>query len=557
MFSHPDDRHTPLAIHARIGRLTTERHWGMTVSFFRRSAFLAGALAAAVVLAGCTTGGDAGSSADEEVVFTYSGLPTAWDPVSNSNGIGSLAVIRSVYEGLVDQVPGTYDVEAALAEDWTVSDDGLVYTFTLREGVEFTDGTAFDADAVVYNFDRIEALGGQVAGILSNVSDVEALDESTVTITLEQPQLQFLEALSFAVFASPTAAQENEVDGDWGSAWLAQNSAGTGPYLVGDKVEGQSLELERNEDYWGGWEEGQIDTVRFVTTPDATTVVQQLLRGEVDHVSGIMYPMVDYLDQLEESDEVTVYRAEGTQIDEIQMNTQSGPLSNKLVRQAIQLAYDYEAALQAAYKGEGAVPSGGLPAGYPGFDDSLEPFEQDLERAKELLAESGEQIDKLTLYYYEPLAFEKAESLVLQDSLAELGIELEVIATTWDQMVEAQSSPETAPDFNNLWHGPITADPAEYLGSYFHSKYIGGYNWSFFDNAEFDALIDQAQYAADVETRDAALAEAQAILIDEAPAIFAAVPDRVEVVSSRFTGYEVHPVDYGGDVFFYDLRVAE
>jgi len=530
----------------------------MSIFTKRRGAVVAAAVATALVLGGCAAGpGSTSPSTDEDVVFTFSGLPTAWDPVANSNGLGSLAVIRSVYEGLVDQVPGTYDVEPGLATDWTVSDDKLEYTFTLRQGVEFSDGTPFDADAVVYNFERINALGGQVAGILSNVSETVAVDSSTVRLTLSQPQIQFLEALSFAVFASPTAAKENEADGDWGSAWLAQNSAGTGPYIVGDKVEGQSLELDRNDEYWGGWEDGQIDTVRFVATPDATTVVQQLLRGEVDHVSGIMYPLVDYLDQLEGSDEVTVYRAEGTQIDQIQLNTQRAPLDNKLVRQAIQLAYDYESALQAAYKGEGVVPSGGLPAGYPGFDSSLQPLARDLDRAKQLLAESGEKIDKLTLYYYEPLAFEKAESLILQDSLAELGIELEVTATTWDQMVEAQSSPATAPDFNNLWHGPITADPAEYLGSYFHSKFIGGYNWSFFDNAEFDELIDEAQYAADEETRDAALADAQAILIDEAPAVFAAVPNRVEVINARFTGYAVHPVDYGGDIFFYDLRVAE
>ncbi|MFT4279941.1 ABC transporter substrate-binding protein [Microbacterium sp.] len=529
----------------------------MSILSPRRTAAVAAALATALALAGCAGTTDDAPPSDQDVVFTFSGLPTAWDPVSNSNGLGSLAVIRSVYEGLVDQVPGSYDVEPSLATEWTVSDDKLEYTFTLRDGVEFSDGTPFDAAAVVYNFERIEALGGQVAGILSNVSDVVAVDDGTVRLTLAQPQIQFLEALSFAVFASPTAAKENEADGDWGAAWLAQNSAGTGPYVVGDKVEGQSLELDRNEDYWGGWEDGQIDTVRFVTTPDATTVVQQLLRGEVDHVSGIMYPLVDYLDQLEDSDEVTVYRAEGTQIDQIQLNTQRAPLDNKLVRQAIQLAYDYESALQAAYKGEGVVPSGGLPAGYPGFDTSLRPLSQDLDRAKELLAESGETIDKLTLYYYEPLAFEKAESLILQDSLAELGIDLEVTATTWDQMVEAQSSPETAPDFNNLWHGPITADPADYLGSYFHSKFIGGYNWSFFDDAEFDGLIDEAQFAADEATRDAALAQAQAILLDEAPAIFAAVPNRVEVINSRFTGYEVHPVDYGGDIFFYDLRVAD
>lgn len=522
-----------------------------------RGIAIAATLTAAVALSGCAANGGGPSPSGDEVVFTFASLPGAVDPAVNSNGLGSLAVIRSVYEGLVDQVPGSYDVEPGLATEWTTSDDGLTYTFTLREGVEFTDGTPFDSGAVAYNIERAQALGGQVGGILSNIASVDLPDESTVVLTLARPQINFLEALTFAVIASPTAAEENEVDGDWGSAWLSVNSAGTGPYVVGDQVEGQTFELDRNDDYWGGWEDGQIDTIRFVVEADAATSIQQLARGEIDHTSGIKTPLVNYLDQLESSDAVTLYRGEGTQIDEIQINTAKAPLDNKLVRQAIQYAFDYEASLQAAYQGEGEVPTGGLPAAFPGFDSDLEPLHQDLEKAKQLLAESGVTIDRpLTLYYYEPLEFEKNESLVLQDSLAELGIEVEVVATTWDQMVEAQSDPATAPDFNNLWHGPITADPAEYLGSYFQSKYIGGYNWSFFDNAEFDQLIDDAQFATTEEERDTNLAAAQRILIDEAPAVFAAVPNRIEAIGSRFTGYEVHPVDYGGTIFFYDLRVA-
>ncbi|MGO3885900.1 MAG: ABC transporter substrate-binding protein, partial [Mycetocola sp.] len=380
------------------------------------------ALATALALTGCSTSAQTGAqSGDENVVFTFSGLPTAWDPVVNSNGLGSLSVIRNVYEGLVAQTPGTFDVEPALASEWTLSDDGLEYTFTLRDDVVFSDGTAFNADAVVYNVERAQALGGQVGGIISNIDQVTAVDDTTVTVTLAQPQVGFLEAFSFVVIASPTAAAENEQDGDWGTAWLSQNSAGTGPYVVSDVVDGQSVTLTRNDDYRLGWEDGQINEVRFVTAADSTTAIQQLARGDIDHTSGIMTPLTNYLDQLEGSDAVTLYRAEGTQIDEIQLNTAVAPLNNTLVRQAIQYAYDYEAAAQAAYGGAASAPSGGLPATFPGFDDSLEPLEQDLDKAKELLAESGVTIDRpLTVYYYDALDFEKNESLVLQDSLAKL-----------------------------------------------------------------------------------------------------------------------------------------
>lgn len=519
-----------------------------------RPARLIGAIAlgaaAALTLSSCAAG--ASSSESSDIVFTMPmTTTTSMDPV-DSVSIDSLLPIRAAYEGLVNEVAGTYDVEPGLATEWS-TDDNTTWSFTLREGVTFTDGTAFDSAAVKSNIERYLAYGGQVGGLLSGVTSVETPDDATVVITLDAPNVSFLTYLAKAVIASPTAIEENEVDGDLGHAWLTTNTAGTGPYKSGAAVTGQSQDMDRNEDYWGGWEDDQISTVRFIQTADEATLIQLLERGEVDRVMNI--PFGRYLDQLESNPDLNVLRADGTTIDEIQMNTQHGPLANKLVRQAITKAFDYDAAIQSAYDGFATVPAGPVPQGFAAHDDSIPAYAQDIDGAKALLAQSGESVTNLTAWYMDGLAYEEASTLVLADSLAKIGITVDVQAKTWDQMAEAALTPETAPDFNFLWHGAITADPVEYLGSYFQSGYIGGYNWSFFDNAEFDTLLADATSAATVEERDAILATAQQLVVDEAPAVFVTIPEKIEVMSSRFENAVIHPIDYGWGVDFYSLRL--
>ncbi|MGI5440514.1 ABC transporter substrate-binding protein [Streptomyces shenzhenensis] len=521
----------------------------------RATAGLATAVAL-VCLGACTANRNSasggGSSAATDSVFTMPlGNSVSADPVQSTN-IGNLKIIRAAYEGLVDARTGGYDVQPGLATKWTTTDQ-KTWTFTLRQGVRFADGTAFTADAVIANFARYRKLGGQVGGLLSGVSSVTAPDASTVRITLSAPNSGFIDYLPMAVIVSPKALTAHASDD--AKAWLSANTDGTGPYQTAAPLTGSTRTLVRNAHYWGGWQGSHISKVVFTAPADNATALQQLQRGDLDRVENI--PLAPYLKQLQGNKNVSVYQAPGTQIDEIQMNTQHGPLANKLLRQAVTYAYDYEAAVKAAYDGAATVPAGGLPVGFSGFDPSLTPYKQDLAKAKQLLARSGLKNITLTVWWDEAdnVAFEKAQALVLKSSLAAIGIKVNIVGTSFQAMSKAAASPESSPDFNFLWHGAITADPVEYLGGYFQSKYIGGYNWSFYKSAAFDSALAEASAAASTAARDGKLAEAQKILRADAPALFVATPKKIEVVNSRFTGFAIHPIDYGYDIDFYTLRV--
>jgi peptide/nickel transport system substrate-binding protein len=204
------------------------------------------------------------------------------------------------------------------------------------------------------------------------------------------------------------------------------------------------------------------------------------------------------------------------------------------------------------------VPAGAVPPGFAGFDKAIPRYKQDIQKAKQLLAESGEKNVTLTAYWdsADNLDYEGAEAAVLQSSLAQIGITVKVTGTTFAQMTKAAASPSTAPSFNFLWHGAITADPVEYLGSYFESKYIGGYNWSFFDNKAFDGYLASANSASTVAQRNSYLAQAQQVIVNQAPALFVAIPEKIEVISSKFKNFVIGPIDYGYDVDFYSLRAT-
>ncbi|BBB01473.1 hypothetical protein RVR_8906 [Actinacidiphila reveromycinica] len=526
-----------------------------TTSRTRATAGLATAVAL-VCLAACTANrssasGSGGSAATDSVFTMPLSTSVSADPVQSTD-IGNLKIIRAAYEGLVNEKAGTYDVEPGLAAKWTTTDN-KTWTFTLRQGVKFADGTAFTADAVVTNFARYKKLGGQVGSLLDGVESITAPDAGTVKITLATADSGFIDYLPMAVIVSPKALSAHASDS--AKAWLSENTDGTGPYQTAAPLTGSTRELVRNTGYWGGWSGRHVSKIVFTAPADNATALEELERGDIDRVENI--PLAPYLAQLRGNKDVSVYQAAGTQIDEIQMNTQHGPLANKLLRQAVTYAYDYQAAIKAAYDGAATVPAGGLPTGFSGADSSLTPYRQDLAKAKELLAQSGKKNVTLTVWWDEAdnVAFEKAETLVLKSSLAAIGIKVDIVGTSFQAMSKAAASPSNSPDFNFLWHGAITADPVEYLGGYFQAKYIGGYNWSFYKSTAFDTALAKASAATSTSARDQALDQAQQDLRDDAPALFVATPKKIEVVNSRFTGFTVHPIDYGYDIDFYALRL--
>jgi peptide/nickel transport system substrate-binding protein len=257
----------------------------------RRRALTAAALvaASAFTLTACapSSSGDAFASGDTFDVVLLGAYSTPPDPDVNYDGPG-LNIIQNTYEGLVSYEDGstTATIIPRLATDWTVSDDSLTYTFDLRKGVTFHDGTEFTADAVIASFARRTDVDAGPAYMVADVTSVTAVDDYTVEVTLAAPNSAFLDYLAspFGVkMISPTVLTEQAGD-DFAQAYLTEHDAGTGPYELGSVTTGQSYELTAYDDYWG--DKPEFSTVDITLSENASSVQLQLERGEIDAVLG-------------------------------------------------------------------------------------------------------------------------------------------------------------------------------------------------------------------------------------------------------------------------------
>ncbi|MFC2030082.1 ABC transporter substrate-binding protein [Chloroflexota bacterium] len=429
---------------------------------------------------------------------------------------------RAVYEGLVSYGPGSNEIVPMLAESWEVSDDGLTYTFNLRDDVTFHDGTPFNADAVLYNFDRRLGVDQGPAYMLADIEEAEAVDDYTLKLTLSQPVGPFLHLLANMwgpKMISPAAIQENEVDGDWAQEWAIDNMVGTGPYKLDELVRGEKMVLAKNEDYWGGWEGDHVDQVHIRIIPETATQRLLLENGDLDILMhGIAF---SDLDAFIENPDLTVQELPSNFVHILHQNAMRDQLTDPKVRQAVSYAWDYDGVRQAV----GATHIDPLittyPQGFLGGDEPPLPYTFDLEKAKELMAESEYPDGGFTLeFIYLPNEREywRAAAQIFQANLAQLGIELDIqempISMIWDLYDDPQMTPHFFADSAT----PDGSDPYLWTSIVWHSD--GWLNWSHYVNEEVDALIDEGLYTVDEDERADIYREVGRIVGDDAPAIF-------------------------------------
>jgi len=351
------------------------------------------------------------------LIVALPGDITRTDPamIDDSN---SSYVMQQVVEGLVGLKAGTTsEIEPLLAESWSSSDDGLTYTFKLRQGVTFHDGTPFDADAVVFNYERWKNFpvelqdytyyAGAVFGGYadsSNIASVTAVDPATVEITLKNPQSNFLIAQTLGVFgiSSPTALKAGGADNtvtDVSKIAYAQGGAGamtgTGPFKFKEWVVGDHVTIEKNADYWGT--KALVDQVVFKPVAEETQRINGLASGEIDLAQTIAPLDVAVIQG--DPNLTVVDRGASCNTAQISLNHKYEPVNNAKIREAIAYAVDRQALIDAFYAGL-AVPADNWmpvntqyakPLGLPTYDP---------EKAKALIAESG--VTDLTIDFYYP-----------------------------------------------------------------------------------------------------------------------------------------------------------
>ncbi len=503
----------------------------------------------------------AAPAAPAEITYATQQTTVTLDPAIHVDETQCFHVMN-VYDPLVWPTKGG-PPKPHLAESWEVSDDGLTYTFHLREGVKFHDGTELDAEDVAFSVDRILSIGKGFAWLWKDVLDVgdtEIVDDYTVTFHLNQAYGPFMATLVqlFVVNKDLLVANQAAGDygdfGDYGMGFLNKQDAGSGPYWVDVYEPGTKTVFRKFDDYWGGWKPNQVTKATFLIVSELATQKLMLQKGETDFIE--QWHTVESFEELEQSPGVVVEKDPNVQLFFLSMNNKKPPLDNEDVRKAISYAFDYNTAVTVIFK-DAAQARGPVPVLLPGHNPKTMQYTYDMEKAKEHLAASA--IDptqyKLNYVYVSGLESEERIGLLLQANLKELGFEVEMQPEPWARMVELSAKADTAPHFMAIFHTAKYPSPDGHTYMMFHPNAWGNYmSCSFYENPEVSSLLEQARAAVDTEKQYELYGKAQEIVADEAAALFIANPLHRMAHRDRVTGYTFIGV-LGYDLTWYPLQV--
>ncbi|MEH7379223.1 ABC transporter substrate-binding protein [Bacillus sp. JJ1533] len=456
-----------------------------------------------------------------ELVFGRGGDSVSLDPITTTEG-ETFKVTVNIFETLINYGEQDTTLQPGLATDWTPSDDGLEYTLKLREGVKFHDGTDFNAEAVVKNFERwmngdaeqfpyYTMFGGFKGDEGHVIKEVVAEDDYTVKFTLNRPQAPFLKNLAMSPFgiASPAALEEH------GDNFM-KNPVGTGPFKFVEWKENDRITLEKNPDYWM---EGypKLEKVIFRSIPENSARLNALLAGEIDLMDGVN---PSDLEQIQGNPDLQTFERPSMNVGYLGFTVNRPPFDNKLVRQALHHAIDKEGIIEAFYGGLAEPAKNPLPPALEGYNDEIEPYPYDLEKAKELLVEAGYPDGfEMELWAmpvprpYMPDGMKVAE--VIQSSFAEIGVKAEIKSVDWGTYLEQAAKGEF--DAYMLgWTGD-NGDPDNFIYTLLDKDSIGSNNYSFYSNDELHDILIEAQTIPDQEQRNELYKKAQEIIHEDSP----------------------------------------
>ena len=469
--------------------------------------------ALALVLAAGLAGG--AQAAGNAVTIGLQQEPTVLDPTVDATASIDTIFTHNVFESLTS-VTETGEIVPDLADSWTISDDGRVFTFDLADGVTFHDGSAFDASDVKFSFDRAMAEDSvnPTKAIFKSVETVEAVDPDTVRITLKEPDAFFLFniAQGDASIVAPETAATNKT-----------NPVGTGPYRFGDWTRGSNLTLVKYADHRNAGSVG-IERVVFRFIADPAAAVAALMAEEIDAFPGVPAPEVLPQFEADPRFNVVVGTTEGEVI--LALNNSKPPFDDIRVRRAVSHALDREAIIEGAFYGYGEPIGSFFPPHHKSHVDLTGRYPHDVEKAKSLLKEAGaEGVEVALRTPHFPYARRSAE--IIQNQLAKAGIAVAIEQVEWgfwigevykkknyDMTVIAHTSPN---DIGNFARGP---------------DYFYGY-----DNPDFNALYDRIRTETDPAKLDALLKEAQRFLADDAVHGFLFQMPKLGVYRKGLTGY--------------------
>ncbi|WP_053218643.1 ABC transporter substrate-binding protein [Virgibacillus senegalensis] len=465
---------------------------------------------------------EASDDGEKTFVFGRGADSVQLDPSKITDG-ESIYVTNQLYDTLVRYKEDSTEVRPSLATDWETSEDGLVWTFQLRDDVKFHDGNDFTAEDVVFNFERWATsadfiyygymFGATEDNLKGIIEKVEATGDHEVKFTLSEPNAPFLYTLAMPPFgiASPEAIEKHGED-------FFKNPVGTGPFVFEEWVKDDSITVVKNDDYFD--EPAKVDKVIFRTIPDNGARFMELQSGSIDVMNGLNPQDIA---QAESDDNLQIIRRPSMNVSYMAMNTdQDGPMGEKAVRQAINLAIDKERLLT-LFEGVGKAAKNPMPPSLWGYNDDIEDYGYDIEEAKKLLAEAGYADGfKVTLYSMANprpyLPQPKVAAQAIQEMLSEVNIEVEIVENDWDTHLAATENGEHDMAFLG-WTGD-NGDPDNFLYVLLdkdNAKLGSAGNVAFYKSDEVHDLLKAAQTEMDQEKRTELYMEAQEIIHEDAP----------------------------------------
>ncbi len=500
------------------------------------------------------------------IVVTYKDDISTLDPAIGYDW-QNFSIIKAMFSGLMDYEPGTAELVPNLATDYTVSDDGKTYTFTLREGVLFHNGRELTAEDVKYSLERtldpatrspgqgfylgIEGAQAFVDGEADAVSGIRVPDPTTVEITLSEPSAPFLHlmALNFS-FVVPQEEVERYGE-DFG-----RNPVGTGAFKLREWQLGQRLVIERNPDYF---HEGlpHLDEVIYEVGVEPTVALLRLQRGQAD-ILGDGVPPAQFVSLTSNpANEQLIASGSQLQTGYLTLNTNVAPFDNVKVRRAVNMAVNKERVVQ-LINGRATPATQPLPPLMPGYDDAYTGYAYDPEGAKALLAEAGFPDGFATQLYATNTDPNPRIAQAIQQDLAAVGIDAELRTQAQSTVIAAGGEQGGAP---MVWSGGMAwiadyPDPSNFYWPILSCSAAtqGGWNWAWYCNEELDAQATAADAMVQpdqAEARVAAWRDIYAQVMDDAPWVPVFNETRYTVHSARLGGPEgafvdpTHtPVDY-------------
>lgn len=508
------------------------------------------------LLAGCSGSQETTGGVDEINLLTMiiaDGPILDWDPAitfSKDN-----LTISNIYETLLRYNPEADEYMPLLATEYSSNEDATVWTFKIREGVKFHDGTDLNAEAVKFSIDRTMDMKMGASYIWSAVESINVVDEYTVEFQCGYPcDIAMMAACAYGAYIiSPTAAGTNH---EAATKWFSQgNECGSGPYMLERQVQNDEVLLTAFEDYWGGWEENQYDKVLVKVFSENSARRQMIESGEADIAND--FNLTD-INALSGNENLVVYTTDAYQSRAAHLNTKKPPLDNILVRKALAYAWPYEDVVEFVWgKDFASVPTDMIPKAMWGSNDES-PYYYDLDKAAALLDDAGYPDGGLTLDYYYISGsdnFRKMAEMYVS-ALDKIGISLKLHSVTGDTLIAAHrdSNVQNQPDISAFMLWAEIPSPSAWYEFAVKSEEITLLNQSHYNNPEVDQMIADASMYTGIDRKKATELYKQIgqIVAADCIAIYQTDDRQVAIANKEVKGDVGGNSAYPGVIFFYN-----